>query len=225
MTGLVDLWQVSFLSDLQPRGSGEGNWACCSSWDFTEHLLFDPACTLSNVPSAFCPLSDSLFFWFFFRITLSTLLFCFYSTTPSHPLLLSLQSATLSLPSLPSLHLLPSTCCFLVRRCALISWKLQSSSRKAHQTKRICMTPQLSTVLIKCAKCSCNYKNLLSKIRCPVVNHEKNNDVYISVIICGSRLLAEGKWHSLVLPDMLRLLSDTEAPLTSWHCWVHHVHL
>ncbi len=50
---------------------------------------------------------------------------------PSHPLLLSLQSATFSLPSLPSLHLFPSTCCFWVRRCALISWKLQSSSQKS----------------------------------------------------------------------------------------------
>lgn len=73
----------------------------------------------------------SSFFWCFFRMTLSTLLFCFYSPTPSHPLLLSLHSATFSLPSLPSLHLFPSTCCFWVRRCALISWKLQSSSQKS----------------------------------------------------------------------------------------------
>lgn len=64
MTSPVDLWQVSSLSDLQPRGSGEGKRACCSSWDFTEHLLFDPACTLSNVPSAFCPLSVSLILFF-----------------------------------------------------------------------------------------------------------------------------------------------------------------
>lgn len=178
--------------------------------------------TLSLLPSL-C-LSDPLFSsassewlsppWFSpFILPLIPFLFYFLSNLPLFSLL-----------SLPSLYLFPSTCCFWVRRCALISWKLQSSSRKSTEDEKN-LTPQLSTVLIKCAKCSHNYKNLLSEIRCPVVNHERNNDVCISVIICGSRLLVEGKWHSLVLPDMLRLLSDTEAPLTSWHCWVHHVPL
>lgn len=122
-------------------------------------------------------------------MTLSTLVFSFHSPAHSLPLLLSLLSATFFSPfSLPSLYLFPSTCCFWVRRWALISWKLQSSSRKSAADEKN-LTPQLSTVLIKCAKCSHNYKNLLSEIRCPVVNHERNNDVCISVIICGSRLL------------------------------------
>lgn len=85
MTGLVDLWQVSFLSDLQLRGSGEGKWACCSSWDFTEHLLFDPACTLSNVPSAFCPLSVSLILFFLVLFPNDSLYLAFLLLF-SHPL-------------------------------------------------------------------------------------------------------------------------------------------
>lgn len=119
--------------------------------------------TLSLLPSVCLP--DPFFSKCFLRTKLAAYFFFFATSyltfSSNHSFSFSLSFA------------LPFSLYLLLLSVALCSNQLEITVQFTKKTKRICLTSQSSTVLIKCAKRSYNYKNLLSKIRWPVVNREK----------------------------------------------------